>query len=118
MLEKFGQSTGNVLGYKAIGKLTEDDYATLTADVEELLQQVSSINLLLDLESLTGEKLKAWDDDLKFGRNYRDKIDKMAMVGNKKWQERLASIADHFYAREAKFFPTTDREVAWDWVGV
>jgi hypothetical protein len=34
MLEKMSQSSGNVLGYKVIGKLTKEDYATVAADIE------------------------------------------------------------------------------------
>ena len=118
MLEKLSQSSGNILGYKAIGKITKEDYAALTTAVEALVQQESSICLMLDLEAFEGEKAKAWGADLKFGRDFRKKIEKLAIIGDKRWQKWIAGIADPFYAREAKFFPTTDREVAWEWVGM
>ena len=116
MIEKLSQSSGNILGYKAIGKITRDDYAALTADVEALLKQESSICLLLDLEPFKDEEREAWRADLKFGREYRKKIAKMAIVGDKKWQEWLTTIVDPFYAREAEFFPTDEREAAWEWL--
>ena len=116
MLEKLSQSSGNILGYKVIGKIVKEDYITLRADVETLVQQESDICLLLDLEAFEGEEIKAWGADLKFGRDYRKKIAKMAIVGDKKWQEWLTAIVDPFYAREAEFFPTDQREAAWEWL--
>jgi hypothetical protein len=40
----------------------------------------------------------------------------MAIVGDKKWQERLTAVVDPFYAREAEFFHTAERKAAWQWV--
>ena len=116
MIEKMDQNAGNVLGYKVIGTVKKEDYAALTADVEALLQEHDSIGLLLDLEEFEGEEMKAWGVDLKFGREYRKKIAKMAIVGDKKWQERMTALVDPFYAREAEFFHTAEREAAWQWL--
>ncbi|MFC2029989.1 STAS/SEC14 domain-containing protein [Chloroflexota bacterium] len=117
MIEKLSQRSGSVLGYKAVGKIAREDYGALTADVEALLQQEDSICLLLDLEELEGEEVKAWGADLKFGRHYRKKIAKMAIVGDKKWQERMTALVDPFFAREAEFFQTDERDAAWEWLG-
>jgi hypothetical protein len=40
----------------------------------------------------------------------------LAFIGNKKWEEWLAKLADPFYAREAKFFHTLDVDSAWAWL--
>jgi hypothetical protein len=116
MLEKLSQSSGNVLGYKVAGTLLKEDYATLTAEVEALLEQEETMSLLLDLEELAGEEVGAWGADLRFGRKYRKRIEKTAIVGDKKWQEWMAVIADPFWAREAEFFTTGEREAAWEWL--
>lgn len=116
MIEKLDQSGGNILGYKATGTINRQDYATLTADVEALLQQEGSICLLLDLEEFKGEEAKAWGADLKFGREYRKKIAKMAIVGDKKWQEWVTALVDPFFALEADFFTTDERDAAWEWL--
>lgn len=116
MLEKLSQSSGNILGYKAIGTITKEDYTHLTRDVEALMQQEGSIRLLLDLEAFKTEEIKAWGADLKFGREFRKKIAKMAIVGDKKWQKWLTAIVDPFYAREAEFFHADEREAAWEWL--
>ena len=117
MLEKLSQSSGNVLGYKVIGKITEEDYMAVTADLESLLQGETNMRLLLDLEAFEGEEIKARGAKLSFRGEYQEKIAKMAIVGDKKWHEWLLTFSDRFnYTRETEFFPTGQREAAWEWL--
>ena len=116
MLEKMSQSSGNVLGYRVIGKLTKEDYATVAADIEALGQQESSIGLLLDLEAFEGEEIEARGAKLSFEGDYQERIAKLAIVGDKKWHEERLTLADRLnYTRELRFFPTDEREAAWEW---
>jgi hypothetical protein len=56
MLEKFSQSSGTILVNTAIGKITREDYSNLTAEVEDLLQQESSICFLVGPGRIRGRK--------------------------------------------------------------
>ena len=117
MLEKMCQSSGSVLGYKVIGKLTKEDYATVAADIEALGQQESSIGLLLDLEAFKGEKFKTLGSYRQFRRDHRSNIAKMAVVGGTKWREWLLAIVNRpYYDQETRFFPADQRDAAWEWL--
>jgi hypothetical protein len=116
VFEKMTESSGNAIGYKVVGAITKADYEQMMPEVEALVQNEGNIRLLLDMEEFRTEKAEAWGADLKFGRAYRKKIDKLAFIGNKKWEEWLAKLADPFYAREAKFFHTSDVDSAWAWL--
>jgi hypothetical protein len=116
MIEKLPPSAGNMLGFRVSGTVSKDDYAVLAAEVGNLVKQHGQVSLLLDLEDFKREKASAWGADLKFGREYHQKIAKMALVGDKKWEEWLAKLAEPFYAREARFFHTEEREDAWAWL--
>jgi hypothetical protein len=116
MIEKLERSSGKAIGFRVSGIITKEDYAVLVPEVEALVDQVGDINILLDLSEFRWEKISVWGADMKFGSTYRKKIDKMAIVGDKKWQKWLASIADPFYAREAKFFQTDESDAAWAWL--
>lgn len=72
MLEKLSQSSGNILGYKVIGKITKDDYKTLSADIDTLGQEIS-IGLLLDMAAFTGEEIKAQLEKIKFRSDHQKK---------------------------------------------
>ena len=116
MFEKMEESAENVVGYRVVGRITKDDYQALTPEVEALVKQEESIRLLLDMEQFKWEEVNAWGADLNFGRELKKKIDKLAIVGNKRWEKWLAAVAAPFYAQEAEFFKTDDRDAAWSWL--
>jgi hypothetical protein len=116
MLEKLSESSGPVVGYKVVGKVTVEDYQQLDPEVQALIDQYDDVCLLLDLQEFAGEEAKAWLPDLKFGHRFHDKIEKMAIVGDKRWEKWLTSLVDPFYAREAKFFHPEEVDKAWTWL--
>lgn len=118
MLEKMSESSGPVVGYKVVGKMRVEDYRQLNTEVQALVDQYDDdICLLIDLQEFAGEEVKAWLPDLKFGHRFHDKIDKMAIVGDKRWQKWLAALADPFYADETEFFHPEEMDKAWAWLG-
>jgi hypothetical protein len=105
---------GNVLGFNVSGEVTKADYEVLTPAVAAAIDQHGTVRLLLDLTDFHWEKVSAWGADLRFGRQYHDKIDRMAIVGDKRWEQHLASLASPWYAQDAKYFDNdTD---AWAWL--
>ncbi len=116
MIKKLEQSSGSSIGFKISGTITKDDYTTLVPAMEALVDQAGDINLLIDLTDFKWEKVSAWGADMHFGSTYRKKIEKMAIVGDKKWQKWITHLADPFYAREAQFFSSQDSEAAWTWL--
>jgi hypothetical protein len=116
MFEKMTESSGNVVGYKAIGDLTKADYTKLEQEVKALVEKQGSIRMMFDMTQFKWEKAEAWIPDMKFGSEFHKKIDKMAIVGDKRWEKWLASVAKHFYAKDAKYFPSADTAKAWAWL--
>ena len=114
MIEAMDRSTQTVLGFKVSGTVTKDDYEVLTPAVEAAIDANGSVSLLLDLTGFHWEKVSAWASDLRFAKQYHDKISKMAIVGDKKWERHLASLCSPYYAKEAKFFESDGD--AWDWL--
>ena len=116
MLEKLIESSGPVVGYKVEGKVTSEDYRKLDPQVQALVDQYDKVCLLLDLKEFGGEEVKAWLPDMKFGHRFHDKIARMAIVGDKRWEKWLTALADPFYAKEAKFFHLDESDKAWAWL--
>ena len=117
MLEKLSESSGPVVGYKFLGKVTPRDYQQLEPEIQSLVDQSEGgVCMLLDLQEFAGEEIKAWLPDLKFGHRFHDKIDKLAIVGDKRWEKWLTAIADPFYAKHAKFFKPEEIDKAWTWL--
>jgi hypothetical protein len=116
MFEKLNESSGSVVGYKIVGKVTVEDYQKLDPEIQSLVNQYDKVCLLLDLQEFAGEEAKAWLPDLKFGHHFHNKIIKMAIVGDKRWEKWIAALADPFYAKDAKFFHSAETDKAWAWL--
>jgi len=102
-ITKLDESTDDALGFEVSGDVTKADY-----------ELHGTIRLLLDLTDFHWEKASAWGSDLRFGHRFHDKIDRLAVVGNKNWEKHLASLASPFYAKDSAFFET--RADAWTWL--
>lgn len=115
-LHRLPQSNGNFIGYRVAGKLLETDYQTLEMDVDETLQTAESVNLLLQIEELEGVEMRAWSEDWKFGRQYHDKIHKLAVVGDRRLSRWMARLSEPLYAQDAKHFDLAEMDQAWMWL--
>lgn len=116
MIEKLEQSSGKVIGFKMSGTIDKKDYDVLVPEVEALMADDGHFNMLLDMTEFKWEKISAWGHDMKFGERTRKKVDKLAVIGDKKWQKWLTDISDPFYAHEAEFFEPAQSDQAWSWL--
>jgi hypothetical protein len=117
MLEKLDKSSGPVVGYKVAGKVTATDYQQLAPEIQNLVDQYDDdVCVLLDMQEFAGEEVNAWLPDLRFGHRFHDKIAKMAIVGDKRWEKWLTALADPFYAKDAEFFYPEETDEAWAWL--
>ncbi|GAA1856556.1 STAS/SEC14 domain-containing protein [Microbacterium koreense] len=107
------KSSGNVLGFVVTGDITKEDYEVLTPAVEKAVEEHGRVRLMLDLTGFRWERVSAWGADLHFGHTLHSKIDKLAIVGDKKWEEWLAHLSTPFYAKEASFFHAEGDAFAW-----
>jgi len=116
VIEKLIESEGRIVGFRAVGKITKEDYRRLSEEVAAVVDREGALGLLIDLERFEGESPRAWAADLKFGKDFHREIARMAIVGDRSWERLLAAAADPFYARESRYFHTADREAAWAWL--
>jgi len=115
MIQTMEESSDAAIGYTVIGEVGQADYQTLVPAVQAAIDKSGSINLLFDLSQFKWEKVDAWKSDLDFGETYKNKIEKMALVGNAKWEKHLTKLAQPFYAQQTKYFESDND--AWDWLG-
>jgi len=102
MMEKMVESSGNVLGYKFTGTITVDDIKKMEPEVNALVQKEGNVRILFNMTGFKWEKIEALVADLKFGHKFHEKIQKLAIVGDKTWEKWITHLARPFYAKEAK----------------
>ena len=103
------------LSLKAIGKLTHEDYGTITPMIDAALEGVSEskMRVLLDASELQGWQARAAWDDFKLGLKHGREFEKIAILGNKHWQELMAKVGSWFISGEAKYFEDPEEAIAW-----
>lgn len=103
------------LTLKAAGKLTHEDYETITPMIDSALEGVKQprIRALIDGTELEGWEIRAAWDDFKLGLKYGNKFVKIAIFGNKGWQEISAKVGAWFISGEVQYFESEGEALAW-----
>ena len=115
-LHRLPADDGNVLSYRVAGKLHVTDYQMLAMGIDEALKTNATVGLLLQLDGLEGIEAGALWQDWQFGREYHEKISKLAIVGDSRWERWLARLSSPLYAVESRFYHTGDIDNAWAWL--
>ena len=71
--------------------------------------------MVVVMKEFSGYGLKEMAGDIKFALKHWSDIGRIAVVGEKKWEE-LATRVDNFFAKwEEKYFHMDEMAQAWDW---
>lgn len=103
------------LSLKATGKLTHEDYQTITPMLDAALKSVQDpkVKVLFDGTELEGWEARAAWDDFKLGLKHGSEFDKIAIYGNKNWQQISARIGSWFISGEVRYFEHMDDALSW-----
>ncbi|NOQ14783.1 MAG: STAS/SEC14 domain-containing protein [Methyloprofundus sp.] len=103
------------LSLKATGKLTHEDYETINPIIDSALESVKDpkVKVFIDGSELEGWELRAAWDDFKLGLKHGNEFDKIAIFGNKRWQEYTAKIGSWFVSGEVKYFENSNEALVW-----
>lgn len=89
----------------------------LIAAAKEGIGDADQVRLLIETVDFHGwRELRALWQHLRFVVGMRAKLDRVAIVGDAKWQERMVSTAKHVGRVDARFFEADDLDDAWAWV--
>jgi len=103
------------LSLKAVGKLTHDDYQVITPLIDSALDAVREprVKVLIDGSELDGWELRAAWDDFRLGLKHGNEFDKIAIYGNKRWQQMAARIGAWFVSGEVRYFDAEQAALQW-----
>ena len=116
MLELKEDAGGKVLTVKISGKLAKEDYEHFVPKVEELIKQDGKIRILLEMHDFHGWEMGALWEDIKFDiKHFRD-IERLAMVGESKWEKGMAAFCKPFTTATIKYFDASQTAEAETWI--
>ncbi len=106
MIEQLPESTAKILGFKMSGKLHDSDYKVFVPLVEAAIKAQGKVRLLAQFEDFHGWDLHALWDDTKFATKHCADVERIALVGDKKWEEWMAKVCEPTLGN-AFYFPPT-----------
>jgi len=118
MFEFMPQSSGNIIGIRATGKLTDADYRKfLIPRMEEAFAKHGKLNVLFAMDDdFEGWDLQAAWDDASYGLQHRADFDRLALVGGPKWVDWCIKLSGFLMKGEIRLFDADRLDKAWDWV--
>ncbi|BBL77240.1 STAS/SEC14 domain-containing protein [Methylomagnum ishizawai] len=118
MITPIDTGSPRILGFKFGGKLRTEDYQTLFVPAVEAALPAGGgkARLLALFEDFHGWEAGAAWEDLKFGvRHYAD-FDRIALVGDRRWEAWMATLGKPFTQAEVRYFDVSDSGAAWAWI--
>lgn len=98
------------------GKLTCESYQAFVPVFEDGVRQHGKLNVLFVMQGFHGWTAGALWDDLKFDLKHFKDIQRLALVGDSKWQKGMAAFCKPFTTAKVRYFPTEEIDAARAWL--
>ena len=116
MIDQLPGGSEKVLGFKLSGKLHDEDYQKFVPRIDAAAAKEGKVRLLAQFHDFHGWDLHALWDDIKFSTTHCAKIERIALVGEKKWEEWMAKVCKPFTTAKVKYFDASQIGAAWEWL--
>ena len=108
--------TGNVVEVHITGKLTKEDYEQFVPATEALIKEHGKIRVLFVMHDFHGWTAGALWDDLKFDLKHFAHIERVAIVGESKWEHGMAIFCKPFTLGKVRYFDISQIDDARKWI--
>ncbi|MCY2686730.1 STAS/SEC14 domain-containing protein [Salinimicrobium sp. TH3] len=110
------QIENNIVYTVAEGKLTNEDYERLIPLLQEKVRSFGTIRWYFEMKEFEGWSLSAMWRDIKFDFNNLENMERIAMVGDEKWEKELTQLMKPFTKATIKYFSLTEKDEAKNWI--
>ncbi len=118
MIEQIKGMPAGTLGFRAIGKVTAEDYENvLVPDIEAVFALNDKLRLLYQLgPEFEGFELGAVWDDAKLGLRHLNGWDRVAVVTDVPWVRTMTEAAGFLAPASARLFHDAEFDAAMAWI--
>ncbi len=110
------REAGKVLEVDVTGRLDKQDYEEFSPKVEQLIEKHGKIRVLLETHDFHGWNAGALWEDIKFNVKHFSDIERLAVVGEKKWEKGMATFCKPFTTAKVRYFATDQADEARQWI--
>ncbi len=116
MYHQLKEGSGNILGFKIAGGITKKQKERICKVLEKQISESGKIRLVLVIEPHGKMDAESLLLDLNFTFIYSDKIERMAIIGNKAWEKTWIALFGLFSHIRTKYFDRSEIKAAWKWI--
>jgi hypothetical protein len=106
----------NVIATKAQENLTEADIQKIHPLIHNIVNRGQKVRWYFEMENFSGWKFNAFWKDLKMDMSHADDYEKIAMVGDKKWQDWITQFMKPFTNADIRYFDLEEKQKAKEWI--
>ncbi|HLW67125.1 MAG TPA: STAS/SEC14 domain-containing protein [Gemmataceae bacterium] len=110
------EAAGKILVVNLSGKLTKEDYKTFVPHVERLIAQNGKVRLLVQMHDFHGWDMGGLWEDFRFDWKHFGHIERLALVGEKRWEAGMATFCRPFTKAAIRYFDLSDATKASEWI--
>ncbi len=107
---------GKLLEVSLTGKVVKEDYDTFVPVVDRAVAQHGKVRMLAVMHDFHGWTAGAAWEDTKFAARHFHDIERLAMVGETKWQHGMAIFCKPFTTAKVRYFERDQVAAARDWL--
>jgi hypothetical protein len=107
---------GKILFVTVTGKIVAEDYDYFVPYLEERIDEHDKVSILVELVDFHGWTAGAMWEDTKFASKHFADIERLAIVGDSRWEKGLAVFCRPFTAADVRYFDESDRAEADRWI--
>ncbi|QDT60496.1 hypothetical protein SV7mr_30190 [Stieleria bergensis] len=107
---------GNILEIQFTGKLDIEAYESFLPSVESQIKECGKIRILFSMHDFHGWDAGAMWQDIKFDAKHFNDIERLAIVGETKWEHGMAIFCKPFTTAKIRYFDQSDIEAARLWI--
>lgn len=105
-----------VAALQFIGRLEKSDFEVFGARLDVLLERHGKLNLLVELVDFEGWTVGAAWEDMRIAFQHFGDIERIAVMGESRWEKGVTVLAKLFTAAEVRYFDVGDKVSAESWV--
>ena len=115
-IEMRERDNGKIIEVKATGKLTKEDYQQFVPEVDRLVEQHGKVRILFEMHDFHGWSAGALWQDIRFDMRHFSDIERVAIVGETRWQKGMATFCKPFTRAEIRYFDHEHADEAGKWI--
>lgn len=107
---------GKIVEVELSGKLAKEAYEEFVPLTEERIKQFGKVRMLVILHDFDGWDAGALWEDIKFDVKHFNDIERLAIVGETKWEKGMSAFCRPFTTAKIKYFDQTEIAAAREWL--